>query len=140
MKKVIAVLLAVALIALNISACCEENAFLIDSSFFMESSLPVNIEIDSAVRVDIDTCGFSGAEEIDADVRLPHQIDRLLYILLFDGYHIAHGHWSAVSDDTIHIRFQTKDIEQFDGTVALYLLFVTYNQEYVNMYLEGDAL
>ncbi len=90
------------------------------------SEAPLDITIFEVLRVDADVGLINEQEYIQATVRLPYVPEEGLdRVLLYDGYHIAHGAWERTGECELCVTFSCDDLRHFDGTVGLYLVLIT---------------
>jgi len=125
-KKVFIFLLVLLLTILPITSQAQIS-YTYSNSFIITSE-PQYYHISDILIVDLDL-----TYESDPTIELIMDAETLEHVLLWDGYHLANADWyrDPESDCHIYVKFNYKDICNFDSTVGLYLLFVSYCDDHL---------
>lgn len=85
------------------------------------SDAPMDLYVAECLRVDVVSMSTDGAW---ADLTLPYVPPSIWGVALFDGYHMIHGVWERIGENTLHLRFWPEDVARLDGTVGIYLVIL----------------
>ena len=133
-------LAAVALILLIAAACLlilpaaraeaapsatVQGLYKIESDGMRLSRAPVRAAILDICTVDIDGEALAAAGQITAKITFPFLPEEGLEgVLLFDGWHLAAGHFIRAGEHAVIVTFRAEDLKAFDGTVGIYLIVI----------------
>ena len=105
------------------------NLYKVESDGMRISEAPLRMVILDIVTVDIDARKLNETGVVAAKVTFPFIPDEgIAGIVLFDGYHLAHGGWERTGENALTVTFKLEDVCCFDGTVGLYLILLGHNE------------
>jgi len=88
------------------------------------SKHPIELYAADMIRVSINKEALE-KEYIEADVSLPLIPERLQYVLITEGWNMAHGYIkSTIDDNTVRIVILAEDLKDFKQMENLYMVFV----------------
>ena len=109
----------------SVPSATVQGLYKIESDGMRLSRAPVRAAMLDICTVDIDGEALAAAGQITAKITFPFLPEEGLEgVLLFDGWHLAAGHFIRAGDHALIVTFRAEDLLSFDGTVGIYLIVI----------------